>query len=114
MSTFKAGFIRLAVNGPARLAEVKRNRRATVGESAANGAGKITGNVIDESKGRGDVFVDNVPMVDQGQKGYCAAASAERVLRYYGVEIDEHQVAEAAGTTAAIISISFIIQLVLT
>ena len=100
MSTFKAGFIRLAVNGPARLAEVKRNRRATVGESAANGAGKITGNVIDESKGRGDVFVDNVPMVDQGQKGYCAAASAERVLRYYGVEIDEHQVAEAAGTTA--------------
>jgi hypothetical protein len=66
----------------------------------AKGAGKITGNVIDESKGRGDVFVDNVPMVDQGQKGYCAVASAERVLRYYGVEIDEHQVAEAAGTTA--------------
>lgn len=48
----------------------------------------------------GDVWIDNVPMVDQGQKGYCAAAVAERVLRYYGHAIDEHQVAQMAGTTA--------------
>ena len=27
-------------------------------------------------------------------------ATAERVLRYYGVEIDEHEVAQAAGTSA--------------
>ena len=97
--TFRAGFIRLAVNGPARLAagsSGKGVKKPVVAKSAK----KITDNVIDESKGRGDVFVDNVPMVDQGQKGYCAAATAERVLRYYGLEIDEHQVAEAAGTTA--------------
>ena len=48
----------------------------------------------------GDVWIDGVPMVDQGQKGYCAAATSERVLRYYGFTIDEHEIAQAAGTTA--------------
>ena len=48
----------------------------------------------------GDVFIDNVPMVDQGQKGYCAAAVTERVLRYYGSVIDEHEIAQQAGTSA--------------
>ena len=48
----------------------------------------------------GDVFIDNVPMVDQGQKGYCAAAVTERVLRYYGNTIDEHEIAQQAGTSS--------------
>ena len=48
----------------------------------------------------GDVWIDGVPMVDQGQKGYCAAATSERVLRYYGFNIDEHEIAQSAGTTA--------------
>ncbi len=48
----------------------------------------------------GDVWVDGVPMVDQGQKGYCAAASAERLLRYYGRAVDQHQVAQLADTAA--------------
>ncbi|HNX35165.1 MAG TPA: cysteine peptidase family C39 domain-containing protein [Kiritimatiellia bacterium] len=48
----------------------------------------------------GDVWVDNVPMVDQGQKGYCAAAASERVLRYYGLEVDQHQIAQLADTAA--------------
>ena len=48
----------------------------------------------------GDVWIDGVPMVDQGRKGYCAAAASERVLRYYGFAIDEHEIAQAAGTTA--------------
>ena len=39
-------------------------------------------------------------MVDQGQKGYCAVAASERVLRYYGVDVDEHEIAQAAGTSA--------------
>ena len=99
VETFRAGFIRLAVDGPARLASASSGRGA-VKPAAAKGSKKITDNVIDESKGRGDVFGDGVPMVDQGQKGYCAAATAERVLRYYGLAIDEHQVAEAAGTSA--------------
>lgn len=48
----------------------------------------------------GDVWIADVPMVDQGQKGYCAAATSERVLRYYGVEIDQHKVAQLANTAA--------------
>lgn len=64
----------------------------------AAGWAKIKENVVRNSAG--DVFVDNVPMVDQGQKGYCAAAVSERVLRYYGNLVDEHEIAQQAGTTA--------------
>ena len=95
--TFKAGFVRVAVNGPARLASVRQTRGVAKNETA-KGAKKITDNVVRDP--RGDVFLDNVPMVDQGQKGYCAVATAERVLRYYGVEVDEHEIAQAAGTSA--------------
>ena len=59
---------------------------------------KVKANVVKEPSG--DVRIDNVPMVDQGQKGYCAAAVSERVLRYYGHPIDEHQIAQMAGTRA--------------
>ena len=93
--TFEAGFVRLAVDGPERLA------KGTAGASARRkpvSARKIVDNVVRDP--RGDVFIDNVPMVDQGQKGYCAAATSERVLRYYGLQVDEHEVAQAAGTTA--------------
>ena len=48
----------------------------------------------------GDVWIDGIPMVDQGEKGYCAAASSERLLRYYGLEVDQHQIAQLAGTKA--------------
>ncbi|MCQ2390618.1 MAG: C39 family peptidase [Kiritimatiellae bacterium] len=94
--TFKPGFVRLAVDGPARLTGTGSGRNGA--PVTAKGKSAITDNVIRDP--RGDVFVDNVPMVDQGAKGYCAAAAAERVLRYYGVEVDEHEIAEAAGTTA--------------
>lgn len=55
-------------------------------------------NILKNSKG--DVMLENMPMVDQGDKGYCAAASAERILRYYGLEVDQHQVAQLAETSA--------------
>ncbi len=48
----------------------------------------------------GDVYIANVPMVDQGSKGYCAVATSERVLRYFGNDIDEHELGAATGTTA--------------
>ncbi|NLB66397.1 MAG: hypothetical protein GX803_08010 [Lentisphaerae bacterium] len=48
----------------------------------------------------GDLLIADVPMVDQGQKGYCAAAVTERVLRYFGRDFDQHQVAQMAGSTA--------------
>ena len=48
----------------------------------------------------GDVFIKNVPMVDQGPKGYCAVATAERVFRYYGMPVDQNEMAQVANTGA--------------
>lgn len=43
--------------------------------------------------------IQGIPMVDQGAKGYCAAASAARLLAYYGLEeIDQNQIAAWAGS----------------
>jgi len=52
------------------------------------------------SKSNGDIFVRGVPMVDQGRKGYCAVASAERVFRYYGLPVDQHAMAQIAESSA--------------
>lgn len=49
----------------------------------------------------GDVLIQGIPMVDQGPKGYCAVASAERVFRYYGLETDQHEMAELARTSTS-------------
>ena len=49
----------------------------------------------------GDVLIQGVPMVDQGRKGYCAVASAERVFRYYGLPVDQHAMAQIAQSSAA-------------
>ncbi len=49
----------------------------------------------------GDVFIANIPMVNQGQKGYCAVATAQRVMLYFGIkEINQHKLAEVAETKA--------------
>ncbi len=49
----------------------------------------------------GDVYLDNIPMVDQGRKGYCVAATTERVLKYFGEDFDQHMIAQISGTTRA-------------
>jgi len=49
---------------------------------------------------KGDVYIDSVPMVDQGQKGYCAVATTERVLRYYGMDVNQHELAQRAYTAS--------------
>ncbi len=49
---------------------------------------------------QGDVWIDGVPMVDQGPKGYCVVASAQRLFEYYGISCDEHQLAQLAGSQA--------------
>lgn len=48
----------------------------------------------------GDVFIPNIPMVDQGDKGYCAVATASRVFNYYGVPADQHEMAQVSGNAA--------------
>ena len=47
----------------------------------------------------GDRFIADIPMVNQGSKGYCAPATVERVLRYYGITtINMHFIADKANT----------------
>lgn len=46
----------------------------------------------------GKVWLEGLPMVDQGSKGYCAVASFERVMRYYGSEVDMHDLADLANS----------------
>lgn len=58
----------------------------------------LTANILKTESG--DVYIQNIPMVDQGQKGYCAVASAERVLRYYGISSDQHELAQIADASS--------------
>ncbi len=42
----------------------------------------------------GNVWIEGIPMVDQGQKGYCVPASVSRVFAYYGMDgVDQHALA---------------------
>ena len=78
--------------------DAKKPGTAAKSVSGAAAKAKVRSHV--KKNADGDVWVDGVPMVDQGKKGYCAAATSERVLRYYGFNIDEHEIAQSAGTTA--------------
>jgi len=49
---------------------------------------------------KGYIYIDGIPMVDQGEKGYCAVASSEAILRYYGCNVDQHIIAQLASSSA--------------
>lgn len=51
-----------------------------------------------ETRPNGDVVLTAVPMVDQGEKGYCSVATLERITRYYGLPIDQHELAQLAAS----------------
>ncbi|RYD46367.1 MAG: hypothetical protein EOP85_07595, partial [Verrucomicrobiaceae bacterium] len=87
---FQADFIRL------RLVPKGARMNATVAPSRL-GIGNLAAKV--KKTAEGDVYIDSVPMVDQGEKGYCAVASTERVMRYYGIQVDQHELAKAAETS---------------
>lgn len=57
---------------------------------------KLRENVKKESNG--DVYIENVPMVDQGAKGYCVVASVQRLFEYMGVPCDMHQLAQISNS----------------
>lgn len=46
----------------------------------------------------GHRYISGISMIDQGDKGYCAAATLARVLKYYGYPIDMHAMADLAET----------------
>lgn len=46
----------------------------------------------------GDVYLTQIPMVNQGPKGYCVPATFERALRTMGIESDMYLLAMVGGT----------------
>jgi len=57
---------------------------------------RLKKNII--TKPNGDVVIANIPMVDQGPKGYCAPATFERAMRHAGVAADMYLLATLATT----------------
>ncbi|WP_411845960.1 hypothetical protein AAFN60_20680 [Roseibacillus persicicus] len=57
---------------------------------------RLANNVVHEKNG--DVHIKNIPMVNQGPKGYCVPATFERAMRYQGVPADMYLLAVAGGT----------------
>jgi hypothetical protein len=92
--SFRAEFIRLSIAPP--------TKTVSLLESAANmDRAKFSGMMhVKRDPTTGDVWLADVPMVDQGRKGYCVVASAERVMRYYGNKVDENELAEVANTNS--------------
>lgn len=59
---------------------------------------KAAGNVAENN--RGDVYIRNIPMVDQGPKGYCVPATFERYMRYMRIPADMYLLAMSGETRA--------------
>lgn len=96
---FRAEFIRLGIHP-------KDNTPLAIGAATPTNTSRaavkrFVGRDHVERLPDGTVWLKDVPMVDQGQKGYCVVASAERVLRYYGAEVDQHELAQMANSDAA-------------
>ncbi|MGV3662718.1 MAG: C39 family peptidase [Prosthecobacter sp.] len=48
----------------------------------------------------GDVYISGIPMVDQGNKGYCVAASCQRLFEYLRIPCDQHEMAKLVSIDA--------------
>jgi Peptidase_C39 like family len=75
------------------------------GSAAIDASGQSRKRLADLRKGvvtepGGDIVINDIPMVDQGEKGYCAVATASRVFQYLGVEVDMHEMAQISGNMA--------------
>lgn len=92
---FRAEFVRLEVR-PA------QQKQGLVAASLTSGKKeRFNGPThVKKDDASGDVWLVDVPMVDQGQKGYCVVASTERVMRYYGNDVDANELAQVANSDA--------------
>lgn len=94
---FRPEFIRLRV-APALAGAPGLAAAAQPAQNAPVTKGALLANLKKEENG--DVLIANVPMVDQGPKGYCAVATAERVFKYYGIPVDQHEMAQVADSSS--------------
>ncbi len=92
---FRAEFVRLSVTA-------LEKQSGLLASATSAPTAKFSGAAqVKKDAASGDVWIPNVPMVDQGQKGYCVVASAERVMRYYGNSVDQQELAQVANTSTA-------------
>jgi Peptidase_C39 like family len=94
---FKAEFIRLRLAAPPKQVAIGNNAAAGVTPTVSKA--DLAKNVQTD-KASGETYIKGVPMVDQGMKGYCSVASCQRVFNYYGMPVDEHEMAQVAQTGA--------------
>ena len=103
---FRAEFLRLTCEPAA--AAAAGAAQAASGPRPASPAGRPPAR-RPETRPNGDIVLTAVPMVDQGDKGYCSVATMERITRYYGLPIDQHELAQlgasdpSAGTDASLL-----------
>ena len=71
-----------------------------VGQTAGARDKAALRSAVQRDGGSGQVIISGVPMVDQGQKGYCVAASCQRLFNYMGIQCDQHELASMLDTTA--------------
>jgi hypothetical protein len=89
---FRAEFVRLEIAPP-------EKKQGLLAANLNTGKQKFSGVAhVKKDAASGDVWIADVPMVDQGQKGYCVVASTERVMRYYGGSVDQQELAQVANT----------------
>jgi hypothetical protein len=84
-------FLRLRIARPDASGSLAASMTHSRGGAAAK-LGDLPKNVKKEDNG--DVMISNMPMVDQGDKGYCVVATVQRVFEYYGIGADMHQIAQ--------------------
>ncbi|HEX8312427.1 MAG TPA: cysteine peptidase family C39 domain-containing protein [Chthoniobacteraceae bacterium] len=91
---FRAEFVRLEITPPSKAAGL-------LASLAPASGGRFSGVAhVQRDAATGDVVLRDIPMVDQGEKGYCVVASVERVMRYYGNAVDANELAQIANSTA--------------
>ncbi|MBT8037568.1 MAG: C39 family peptidase [Verrucomicrobiae bacterium] len=91
-------FLRLRIARPNASGSLASSMKHSRG-GAATRLSDLPRNVVKTDEG--DVYINNLPMVDQGDKGYCVVASAQRLFEYYGIGADMHQIAQIAGSDPA-------------
>ncbi len=101
---YRAEFVRLkitqALDQPKTVLDQMRadsSPPAAVSKTVTVHAADLPARVVKDADG--GEWLPKIPMVDQGRKGYCVTAATERVLRYYGVDVDQNELAQIANTS---------------
>ena len=89
---FEAEFIRISM-GP--------DAKALSGGGARDTASRSDLRSSITTEDDGTVWLKGLPMVDQGQKGYCVPATLARVFAFYGMDkVDQHALAAVCDSSA--------------